>query len=170
MKNRLTRENRFFNKNTLCIHRKYPRGKKKKPLRSCLKFRLLPILTGKGKGFAWQFMESKWLLGNINGPLEEKVRMFVGVVWTSGIFCDKNQSSLVNPTSEKEIYENQIPFRSVFKRSSQTSPCICCFSSVTAQTSQYTTVVCLWWYIDSTLKSREHFADKVCILKAIVFQ
>ena len=34
----------------------------------------MPILTGKGKGVVWQFVENKWLLGNINGPLEEKVK------------------------------------------------------------------------------------------------
>ena len=33
-------------------------------------------------------------------------RVYLRVVSASWLPCDKNQSSLVNPTSEKEIYEN----------------------------------------------------------------
>ena len=68
------------------------------------------------------------------------------VVWTSSLFCDKTQSSLVNETSEEGIYENWVPFGSIFRQIKGVQrhplPAFAVFQVPTAHNSRYATVAC----------------------------
>lgn len=113
------------------------------------------ILMRKGRGVSVSLGRSnkQWLLGKMDGACELVGGMIVcdwaclGVVWASSpLSRDKNQYSLVDGSSRKDIYDNWVSaegpiFRQIRGVPRKPLPALAVFQVPTAQNNQYTEVV-----------------------------
>ena len=80
-----------------------------------------------------------------------KVCLAVMLTW-SLFYCDKNQSTLVNETPGKRIYDNLVSFGgSVFRQKRKLIPAFTLFQRPTAQINHYIKPAYFWVAYSATL-------------------